>query len=139
MSTLAKPETPPEPVAVRVTDDTLSVDLVDGRTISVPLSWFPRLWHGTPQERARFELSYGGVHWPDLNEDISVASLLNAEKSGESLRSINRWLEYRARGEREPVPTLPMPDDLGRELERMEPASEDQGNAPPTGRRKRDR
>ena len=95
MSILAKPETVPEPLAVKVTEDTLSVDLADGRTISVPLGWFPRLNHGTAHERSKFELGRNGIHWPELDEDISVAGLLNGEKSGESLASIQRWLDGR--------------------------------------------
>ena len=121
MTISVKSETVPEPVGVRVTDDALSVDLADGRTICVPLSWFPRLWHGTLQERNRFELSHSGIHWPDLNEDIPVEGLLRGEKSGESLRSVQRWLNYRARGQTEPVPRLPMPEDLAKELDRGEP------------------
>ena len=97
MSTLAKPEVVPEPAGVKVTADTLSVDLADGRTISVPISWFPRLLHGTSRERANFELGRNGVHWPDLDEDIPVAGLLNGEKSGESLASIDCWLQSRKR------------------------------------------
>lgn len=96
VSTLAKPETAPEPIAVTVTADTLSVDLADGRTISVPLGWFPRLRHGSPRERSNFEMGRNGVHWPDLDEDIPVAGLLNGEKSGESLASIQRWLRSRS-------------------------------------------
>jgi hypothetical protein len=63
---------------VRVTDDDLVVVLADGRTISVPLAWFPRLLHGTLAERNLFEiLGEGeGIHWPELDEDISVAGLL---------------------------------------------------------------
>jgi hypothetical protein len=95
MSTLTKSQATPEPVAVAVTDDTLSVDLSDGRTIAVPLGWFPRLRHGTRRERAKFELGRNGIHWPDLEEDIPVAGILNGEKSGESLASIQRWLERR--------------------------------------------
>lgn len=95
MSILTKPETPPEPVGVTVTEDTLSVDLADGRTISVPLGWFPRLQHGTPEERGQFELGRNGIHWPELDEDIPVAGLLNGERSGESLKSIERWLKQR--------------------------------------------
>jgi hypothetical protein len=109
MSTLAKPEILPEPVAARVTEDTLSVDLADGRTITVPIVWFPRLLHGTPTERANFELGRNGVHWPDLDEDIPVAGLLNGERSGESLRSVQRWLEQRARGQKVPVAEFPLP------------------------------
>ena len=111
MSILAKPETVPEPMAARVTDETLSVDLADGRTITVPLVWFPRLLHGTAAERANFELGRNGVHWPDLDEDIPVAGLLNGEKSGESLRSLQRWLDYRSRGQKVPIPVLPLPPE----------------------------
>jgi hypothetical protein len=100
MSTLIKPQTTPEPVGVRVSKDTLSVDLADGRTISVPLLWFPRLRHGTPAERDRFELGRNGIHWPELDEDIPVAGLLNGEKSGESLASIERWLNERRESSR---------------------------------------
>ena len=95
MSTLTKTEAVPEPVAVQVTEDTLSVDLADGRTISVPVAWFPRLRNGTPRERSNYELGSNGVHWPDLDEDIPVAGLLNGEKSGESIASVQRWLEGR--------------------------------------------
>src|SRR5260370_41610323 len=64
--------------AVTVSDETLIVDLADGRTIAVPLVWFPRLSHGTSAERANWRLIGGGVgiHWPSLDEDISVESLL---------------------------------------------------------------
>ena len=95
MSTLTKPETTPEPVGVTVTEDTLSVDLADGRTVAVPLGWFPRLRHGTPQEWSNYELGRVGIHWPDLDEDISVEGLLKGERSGESPRSIQRWIERR--------------------------------------------
>ena len=68
----------PDAEAVRVTGDTIDVELSDGRSISVPLSWFPRLLHGTPQERSNWRLIGGGdgIHWEDLDEDISVAGLL---------------------------------------------------------------
>ena len=64
--------------AVQVTDETLSVDLSDGRTILAPIVWFPRLLQGTAQERAKWEFNGGGtgIHWPDLDEDISVEGLL---------------------------------------------------------------
>ncbi len=83
---------------VMVTDDTLAVDLNDGRTISVPLAWYPRLLHGTPEERNnwRFIGEKEGIHWPDLDEDISVENLLMGKPSGESQGSFKRWLEKRA-------------------------------------------
>jgi Protein of unknown function (DUF2442) len=82
---------------VSVTDDSLAVDLADGRTITVPLAWFPRLENGTPAECAnwRFIGNRDGIHWPDLDEDISVASLLAGRRSGESQTSLRRWLEAR--------------------------------------------
>jgi hypothetical protein len=110
MSTLTSPKSIPEPIAVVVTDETLSVDLADGRTIAVPIDWFPRLRHGTVKERAKFELSVAGIHWPDLDEDIAIEGLLNGEKSGESPKSIQRWLDDRARGEKVPVKALPLPE-----------------------------
>src|ERR1041384_5065334 len=83
---------------VLVTDDTLAVDVNDGRTISVPLAWYPRLLHGTPEERNRWRLigSGEGIHWPDLDEDLSVEGLIFGRPSGESQRSLQRWLEKRA-------------------------------------------
>lgn len=83
--------------SVVVTDDTLNVDLVDGRTISVPIAWYPRLAHGTPAERAKWELigRGEGIHWPELDEDISVENLLSGARSGESQRSFKKWLESR--------------------------------------------
>lgn len=64
----------PRALAVSITDDSLVVDLVDGRTVSVPLAWYPRLVHGTPEERSEFSLigDGTGIHWPRLDEDISV-------------------------------------------------------------------
>src|SRR3990172_1158664 len=84
-------------LSVRVTEDTLSVDLADGRTVQVPLAWYPRLLHGTRQERNHWRLIGRGVgiHWPDLDEDISVEGLLAGKPSGESQRSFKRWLENR--------------------------------------------
>jgi Protein of unknown function (DUF2442) len=83
--------------SVTVTEDTLVVDLNDGRTISVPLAWYPRLLHGTAEERNNWRLIGGqeGIHWPDLDEDISVAGLLAGKPSGESQSSFKRWLEKR--------------------------------------------
>lgn len=63
---------------VRLTDDLLTVDLVDGRTISVPLAWYPRLLHATPEQRGNWKVAGGGfgIHWPDLDEDLSTQGLL---------------------------------------------------------------
>ena len=82
---------------VSASDEALTVELSDGRTISVPLAWFPRLAHGTPAERARWRLIGGGtgIHWPDIDEDISVEGLLAGRRSGESQASLRRWLEAR--------------------------------------------
>jgi|SRR3990167_3755387 len=84
-------------VNVLITDDTLSVDLEDGRTVSVPIGWYPRLAHGTPAERANFQISGAGygIHWPDLDEDIGVEGLLLGKKSAESPASFERWLKMR--------------------------------------------
>ena len=68
--------TSPEPLAVRFDADSFWVDLSDGRTLGVPLAWFPRLLHGSPEARAKVVLSRGGLHWDELDEDISVAGLI---------------------------------------------------------------
>ena len=82
---------------VTVTEDALTVDLEDARTISVPLVWYPRLSYATPSERDNWEISGAGygIHWPDLDEDISVKGLLIGNPSGESQKSLRRWLEGR--------------------------------------------
>lgn len=66
----------PEPFAVRFDENSFWVELEDGRTLGVPLTWFPRLLHGTPEQREKVELSPDGLHWDELDEDISVAGLL---------------------------------------------------------------
>lgn len=83
--------------AVRVSEDSITIDLVDGRTIIAPLVWYPRLWYGTAQERSQFEILADGtlVHWTDLDEDLSVAGLLAGRRSGESPVSLKRWLRER--------------------------------------------
>ena len=90
----------PEAGGIAVTDDTLTADLSDGRTISVPLAWYPRLMHASKQERDNWELIAGGagIHWPDLDEDISVEGLLAGRPSGESQQSLQRWLEAKRDG-----------------------------------------
>jgi hypothetical protein len=84
-------------VGVVLTLDELRVALVDGRTLAVPLLWFPRLVHGTANERKnwRFIGKGQGIHWPDLDEDISVANLLAGMPSKESQSSFKKWLEGR--------------------------------------------
>ena len=87
----------PRIVNATVTDDTLSVDLEDVRTISVPTGWYLRLAHGGPAERADFQISGAGygIHWPDLDEDIGIEGLLLGKKSAESPSSLERWLRLR--------------------------------------------
>lgn len=84
------------PVAetVTVTEDTLTVELSDGRSLSVPLAWFPRLVHATPVERRGWRLigRGHGIHWEKLDEDISVEGLLAGRPSGESQASFKKWL-----------------------------------------------
>ena len=97
MSTLEHEYAAAAAQTVRAGDDALIVDLADGRTITVPLAWFPRLAHATPGERANWRLigSGEGIHWPELDEDISVASLLAGRRSGETQESFSRWLRRR--------------------------------------------
>jgi len=66
----------PEPLAVRFDEDSFWIDLADGRTLGVPLAWFPRLLKGSAEARAKVELSRVGLHWEELDEDISIAGLL---------------------------------------------------------------
>lgn len=84
-------------VGVAVTEDALSVDLADGRTITAPLSWYPRLARATPAERAVWRLIGGGrgIHWPAVDEDVSVGNLLAGQPSNESQTSFNKWLAGR--------------------------------------------
>jgi hypothetical protein len=84
---------------VKVTAETLIVELRDGRTVSVPVRWYPRLAEGTPAERRRWELIGPGIgiHWPALDEDISVEALLLGLASNESATSLQRWRAARRR------------------------------------------
>lgn len=84
---------------VTVTEDTLIVDLTDGRTILVPLAWYSRLLHGTPEERDNWRLigDGEGIHWPDLDEDISVEDVLLGKTSAESQKSFEKWLDQRSK------------------------------------------
>ena len=97
MNTLAIEIRPALVETVSVTDDSLTVDLDDGRTITVPLAWFPRLLHGNMQERNNWRLigRGEGIHWPDLDEDVSVEGIIFGRSSGESQRSFKHWLETR--------------------------------------------
>jgi len=80
-----------------VTEDSLIVDLSDGRSITVPLAWYPRLVYGRPEERNNWRWigDREGIHWPDLDEDVSVENLILGQPSGESQDSFRRWLEKR--------------------------------------------
>ncbi len=102
MSILAVEIEIPHAVDVQTTSDTLFVDLSDGRTISVPLGWYPRLEHASPDERSNWRLigKGQGIHWEDINEDISVEGLLAGKPSGESQTSFKKWLQ-----DRQPSPT----------------------------------
>ncbi len=97
MNTLAIDILIPDALNVIVTDDTLSVDLSDGRSISVPLAWFPRLLHSTNEERKNWRLigKGHGIHWEEIDEDISVEGLLAGKPSGESQKSFKKWLDRR--------------------------------------------
>ena len=97
MNTLAIELEVPDAVDVEVSEDTLSVELSDGRTISVPVDWYPRLTHATVEERANWRIigKGHGIHWGDIDEDISVECLLAGRPSGESQTSFRKWLENR--------------------------------------------
>lgn len=98
MNSLAVETEEPRAQQVTVNEESLIVDLVDGRTLIVPLAWFPRLWHGSPAERSHFEMIGDGafIHWPDLDEDLTVLGLLAGRRSGESPQSLKKWLTARA-------------------------------------------
>jgi hypothetical protein len=102
MAILATEIQVPDAVDVRVTKDTLSVELSDGRTISVPLVWYPRLENATPSEREHWRLNGKGqgIHWEDIDEDISVEGLLAGKPSGESHASFKRWHQERQSSEK---------------------------------------
>ncbi|MCY3022337.1 MAG: DUF2442 domain-containing protein [Planctomycetota bacterium] len=84
---------------VKVTENALTIELYDGRVIGVPLAWYPRLKHGTCKERNNWELIADGygIHWPDLDEDLSVEGILAGRRSMEGPRSFKRWLESRSK------------------------------------------
>ena len=98
MNTSAIETTISPAISVSVTDDSLSVDLQDGRTIIAPLLWFPRLVNGTQAERENYRLigRGEGIHWEELDEDVSVENLLAGMPSQESQKSLQRWINSRA-------------------------------------------
>jgi hypothetical protein len=124
MSISAVEITIPAAQQVRISADTLSVELSDGRTISAPLAWFPRLSHATRAEREHWRLigRGQGIHWEDLDEDISVENLLAGRPSGESQASFKKWLAARSarrttghkRRRRSPVTPGPRAERLNR-------------------------
>jgi hypothetical protein len=89
----------PRAERARVTKDTLVVDLTDGRTLMIPLAWYPRLLNGSTAERNKCRLigRGEGIHWADLDEDISIEALIAGLPSAESQQSFERWLSARAR------------------------------------------
>ena len=97
MNTLALEQ---EPVAIglKLTEDYFMVELADGRTLSIPLAWYPRLSHATKEERANWDFLGDGyaIEWPDLDEHIGIEGLLAGRRSGESERSFQKWLASRA-------------------------------------------
>ncbi len=97
MNSLAIEVEIPKVENVIVTDETLSVELSDGRTISVPLAWYPRLLNATQKERKKWKLIGRGVgiHWKDIDEDISIKALILGKASGESQQSLKKWLGKR--------------------------------------------
>lgn len=97
MTTLAAEIEVPNARVVKITNDTLTLELDDGRTLSVPLAWYPRLMHASKKERENWRFIGGGhgIHWEDVDEDISVESLLAGKSSGESQSSFKKWLEER--------------------------------------------
>src|SRR5438552_12478565 len=90
-------EAEPSAVKVSIRDEKLIVDLADGRTIIVPLAWFPRLLHASRKERLNWKLLGHGyaIEWPDLDEHIGIGGLVAGRRSGESAKSIARWLSTR--------------------------------------------
>jgi hypothetical protein len=97
MTTLAIEIRPAAARHVEVTDESVTVELEDGRTISAPIAWYPRLLNATPEERNNWRLTGKGegIHWPDLDEDISADNILFGRPSGESQRSLRKWLDGR--------------------------------------------
>jgi hypothetical protein len=86
----------PNIVGAAVTAHTLTVELDDGRVLSAPLTWYPRLMHADTQARQNFQVSGGHIYWPDLDEDVGARGLLLGRRSGESNASLRAWLQSRS-------------------------------------------
>ena len=88
----------PKAKRIEIKEDRLVVELLDGRILMVPLIWYPRLWHATAEERQQYELLADGeiIHWPLIDEDLSVEGLLAGRKSGESAESFSQWRASRS-------------------------------------------
>jgi hypothetical protein len=99
-SSLAEEKLDARATDVKVTDETISVDLEDGRTIIVPTAWIPRLRFATEAERKNYKLSPWGIEWPDVEADVSIRGLLLGNKSGENPESFKYWLDNRKKGKR---------------------------------------
>jgi hypothetical protein len=99
-SLAAELDTTVRAMSVRVSDDTITVELEDGRTIVVPTVWYPRLLHANRTERARYEIDEVGITWPRIDADFSIRGLLLGRKSGESSESLKFWLEARRKGKK---------------------------------------
>ena len=123
MSTLTSANSP-RAVSVEITEDTLTISLVDGRIVSVPISWYPRLSNALPEHRAVWEFIGGGhgIHWPELDEDISVENVLLGQPSGEGARSFAKWKQWYQEKITEP----------GGAATRSQPSEPQRSQAPPT-------
>ena len=104
-------------VSVGCASEFLIVNLADGRVVSAPLSWYPRLVHATQAERDNWQLEGGGssIHWPDLDEDIGVDGLLAGRPSGEGKWSFARWLKAKQEGRGLTIPELDAYDEAQRQ------------------------
>ena len=91
-------EQDPIAIGLKLTEDYFMVELADGRTLSIPLAWYPRLSHATKEERANWDILVDGyaIEWPDLDEHIGIEGLLAGRRSGESEKSFQKWLASRA-------------------------------------------
>ncbi len=117
MSTLANKQSD-DLIATRVTvtQHYLTVEFNDGRVVSLPVSWFPRLACGLQGHRANVEIGPMGLHWPDLDEDLSYEGIIQGRRSGECAKSFRRWLSYYSKGRLPPVKVIPLPPKMAEEM-----------------------